>query len=151
MPDSHICAKTLAHHERQKTLCSRLEEIADGLPGSINLQECLVLARDIYPAVRLAHEFEEIEFFPRLQQRGGQERVADGIERLRYEHWEDEDYAEEISVTLNRLWRGEPIGNIEKVSWLLRGFFSGVRRHIAYEADHLLPMLLVNTKTRTSA
>ncbi|EFL89406.1 hemerythrin HHE cation binding domain-containing protein [Ahrensia sp. R2A130] len=91
--------------------------------------------------MKQAHEFEETQFFPLLEQRAGRESVAEGIERLRYEHWEDEDYAEEISQTLGLLGRGEPVGSVDKVSWLLRGFFSGVRRHIAYETDHFLPML----------
>ncbi|EFL88186.1 hemerythrin HHE cation binding domain-containing protein [Ahrensia sp. R2A130] len=94
-----------------------------------------------FPSSQLENPSIGCRLFPLLEQRAGRESVAKGIERLRYEHWEDEDYAEEISQTLGLLGRGEPVGSVDKVSWLLRGFFSGVRRHIAYETDQFLPML----------
>ncbi|MGI9356252.1 MAG: hemerythrin domain-containing protein [Rhizobiaceae bacterium] len=141
MPGSRILEQTLSHHCKQHSLCVRLEAIADGLPRKIDRQECLMLARDIYPAIKEAHDFEESELFPYLQRYAATDELLDGLERLRFEHWEDEAYAEEISEALGRIGRGGPVRDAEKISWMLRGFFDGVRRHIAFETDHLLPIL----------
>jgi len=141
MAGSRIFEQTLSHHSKQQTLCARLEAVADGLPRKIDRQECLMLARDIYPAVKEAHNFEENELFPRLQLYAGTKALLEGLERLRFEHWEDEAYAEEISDTLGQIGRGGPVTDAEKISWMLRGFFDGIRRHIAFETEHLLPIL----------
>ena len=153
MPEKWIVEQTQSHHRRQQSMCSRLETIADGLPLKIDRQECLVLARDIYPTVKAAHSFEENVLFPHLQRHSETTALEEGLERLRFEHWEDEAYAEEISDTLGRIGRGGPVIDAEKISWMLRGFFDGVRRHMAFEAEHLLPMLtsLVETKTSVRA
>lgn len=100
-----------------------------------------MLARDIYPAVKEAHDFEESELFPHLERHAGTRALLEGLERLRFEHWEDEAYAEEISDTLGRIGRDGPVTDAEKISWMLRGFFDGVRRHIAFENEHLMPIL----------
>ena len=34
------------------------------------------------------------------------------------------------------------VGNIDKLSYMLRGFFEGLRRHIAFEKEHLVPLLM---------
>ncbi|MDD9909128.1 MAG: hemerythrin domain-containing protein [Ahrensia sp.] len=141
MPKDLIAQEAQSHHRKQHFMCLRLEAVADALPASIDRQECLLLARDIYPTVKAAHEFEESVLFPHLQRNADARALEDGLERLRFEHWEDEAYAEELSDTLSRIGRGGPVRDAEKISWMLRGFFDGVRRHMAFEAEHLLPML----------
>lgn len=136
-----LIEETLTHHRKQKALCARLEAVADGLPLKIDRQECLMLARDIYPAVKAAHQFEEQQLFPRLQRDSQVGDLSEALERLRFEHWEDEAYAEDISEALGRIGRGGSVSDAEKISWMLRGFFDGIRRHIAYESEHLLPIL----------
>ncbi len=142
VPEQWIAEQTQAHHRKQQRMCSRLEAIADGLPLKVDRQECLVLARDIYPTVKAAHDFEENVLFPHLRKSSKAASLNDGLERLRFEHWEDEAYAEEISEALGRIGRGGAVTDAEKISWMLRGFFDGVRRHMAFEAEHLLPMLI---------
>lgn len=151
MPEKWISAQTLSHHQKQKFLCSRLEAVADGLPSNVDRQECLVLARDIYPMVKAAHNFEENVLFPHLERYAGADELEEGLERLRFEHWEDEAYAEEISDALGRIGRGGSVSDAEKISWMLRGFFDGVRRHMAFEAEHLLPMLSSRGPNRPQA
>ncbi len=148
MSRSRILKQTLSHHRRQHFLCARLEAIADGLPGRVDRQECLVLARDIYPLIKEAHGFEERELFPFIKRHDSSKPLLEGLERLRFEHWEDEAYAEEISDTLSRIGRGEPVLDAEKICWMLRGFFDGLRRHMAFEAEHLLPIVnsLISSK-----
>jgi len=63
------------------------------------------------------------------------------LERLRYEHWEDESFAEEICDELKLLVNNPNKAVIDKLSYMLRGFFEGMRRHIAFEVEYLLPEL----------
>ncbi len=130
------------HHKLQLEFCNKLEHFADGLPNRIDTQECLVVSRDIYPVVHEAHQFEESTLFPILRaSRDKDGRLDQNLERLRFEHWEDESFAEEISDTLRNLVDDPAAANMEKLAYMLRGFFDGIRRHIAFEVEHFSPML----------
>lgn len=130
------------HHKSQLELCKRLERLADRLPDQFDKQECLSLSWQLYPTVKAAHRFEEEYLFPLLL---GEEETQSGIERslerLKFEHWEDESSAEDISIFLRQLVQDPKGVNIGKISYMLRGFFEGLRRHIAFETEHLMPML----------
>lgn len=130
----------------QLALCEELEAIADSLPSDIDTQKCLQAARTLYPAIKRAHDFEENKVFPLLSSDmgsyygGSQPPLASSLERLRYEHWEDESFAEELSDALAS--RITDVANAETIGYMLRGFFEGLRRHIAFETDHILPLLV---------
>lgn len=130
------------HHQNQLDLCGELEDVADGLPSTVSNQRFLALARRIFPTVRQAHQFEERVLFPLLNQlQGDNEQLAKSLERLQFEHWEDESFAEELSDTLYQFGTGGAECDCEKLSYMLRGFFEGLKRHMAFEAEHLLPIL----------
>lgn len=134
--------KVLSHHKLQLDLCERLEKIADDLPDNYDRQECLTIAWQLYPAVKSAHKFEEQELFPVLvPSTASEEEISKSIERLKFEHWEDESSAEDISMYLRQMIRNPESANIDKISYMLRGFFEGLRRHIAFETEYLLPKL----------
>lgn len=136
-----IISELLTHHERQLELCERLESLADSLPHDVDKQECLSISWQIYPVVKAAHDFEENTLFPLLsKQEQDAAEIADSLERLKFEHWEDESSAEDISLSLRQLISAPEQTNVEKLSYMLRGFFGGMRRHIAFETDHLLPI-----------
>lgn len=122
-------------------ICAKLESIADGLPENVNPQDCIKLARSIYPAIVSAHEFEEGVVFPMLRSAPHEPALDDTIERLRFEHWEDESFAAELQDTLCSFVTGREPGTAETLAWMLRGFFEGLRRHIAFEREHVMPML----------
>jgi hemerythrin-like domain-containing protein len=125
-------------HEEQLALCRELEEIADSLPASVNRQKCIYAAKALCPLIRSIHHYEENVLFPYLaQQQGHSGPMLATLSRLKFEHFEDEGYAEELTDALLRLGSGEPV-NVEAVGYMLRGFFEGVRRHIAFEQAHLL-------------
>lgn len=129
-------------HQAQLQLCERLEQMADRLPNDINPQECLSLSRLIFPVLKRAHEFEEENLFPALLNNGtNREQMEQSLERLKFEHWEDESFAEEISTSLIAYVRQPERQDAEPLSYMLRGFIEGVRRHIAFEVEHLLPQL----------
>jgi len=141
-----IIATMRSNLATQLVLCEELEAIADSLPTEIDKQKCLQAARTLYPAIKRAHDFEENSVFPLLSSGPDlTEALASSIERLRYEHWEDESFAEELSDALARKVTDENTArmqNAETIGYMLRGFFEGLRRHIAFENDHILPLLV---------
>ena len=130
------------HHSTQLELCDRLEKLADGLPENYDAQECLAISWRIFPIIKAAHQFEEQVLFPKLSPPQNEcSEITRSVERLQFEHWEDESFAEELSTALRQLVSHPGSANIEKLSYMLRGFFEGLRRHIAFEAEHILPIL----------
>lgn len=130
------------HHSNLSTLCEALENIANNLPRSVDKQACLTLSRSIFPMVFEAHEFEEKKLFPYLLISNNQNKpLINSLNRLKFEHYEDETFAQEISEALHEFVTGENTIFAEKLAYMLRGFFEGVRRHLAFEKEHLLPLL----------
>jgi hypothetical protein len=68
------------------------------------------------------------------------DKIETTLNRLRFEHCEDECFAEELTEALNALGTGNPDVNIEAIGYMLRGFFEAMRRHIAFESEMLLPI-----------
>ncbi|MBO6640411.1 MAG: hemerythrin domain-containing protein [Roseitalea sp.] len=136
-------AGTLKHHMNvQHNLCSALEGLADKLPADVRNDDCLALARSVYPIVHRSHVFEEKTLFPFLKARcAGEADLGETLDRLHGEHWEDEAFAEEVHHELVAFAADRSAVNVEKLSYMLRGFFVGLRRHLAFERDHLLPMV----------
>ena len=128
------------HLKTQLALCNSLEEIADGLPDNIDNQECLHIARSIYATVKRAHDFEENVVFPLLT-RNGDDHITATIDRLHGEHWEDESFAQELQDALIKFVADRQHGNAETLSYMLRGFFEGIRRHIAFEKEFVAPLI----------
>lgn len=126
-------------HDAQLTLCEALEEIADSLPANVNRQKCIYAAKSLVPLVNGVHRYEEEALFPLLERKGaGDREMADAIARLKFEHVEDECFAEELTDTLTRLGSGDGSVNAEAAGYMLRGFFELIRRHIAFEQQFML-------------
>ena len=137
MPERTI-AQVADSHVRQLALCLELERVADSLPGNIDRQRCLYLARAVCRTVADGHSLEERNLFPVVEARLVQlADVSSTIERLRWEHMADLCVAEEIRDALMQLGRGEEGPSPETLGYLLRGFFEGVRRHVAFERELL--------------
>lgn len=129
------------HFVSQLALCDALEKIADDIPHQLDKQTCLCVARSIKPIIKSAHDFEEQVLFPHLSNSDKLGPSADKVlERLHDEHWEDESYGEEIAEALRQFVQGEN-KNAEMLGYMLRGFFEGVKRHIAFEKEHLKPLI----------
>jgi hemerythrin-like domain-containing protein len=129
-------------HAEMMRLCERLEEVADSLPGNVDRVRCLVIAADLEPLMRGIHRFEEEALFPAYSgalRQGG--RGLASVERLMAEHVEDECFAAEITEALLKLGRGGTAENPEALGFMLRGFFEAKRRHVAFEREHVLPMI----------
>lgn len=140
--EEEIVSTLRAHHRLQTRLCDSLEQIADTLPEAADRQHCLTLARQIYPVLRQAHRFEEDSLFPHLlQMQTAIDGLPQSLERQQFEHWEDEAFAEELTDCLLEFGSDQTRSDTEKLAYMLRGFFEGLRRHIAFETEHLLPIL----------
>lgn len=130
------------HHGALLEQCRKLEMIADSLPHQLNYHMSLAMLRDLLPVVKEAHAFEERRLFPLLiELNSANNNLAESIERLRFEHWEDESFAEEICDSLRRYLFSPDHLQSETLSYMLRGFFGGVRRHVAYENDCIVPLI----------
>ncbi|MDE2385347.1 MAG: hemerythrin domain-containing protein [Alphaproteobacteria bacterium] len=140
-PQNNLAQEFRSHLAKQSVLCDRLEAVADSLPAAVNVQECLYLAQAMVPTVVHAHRFEEAQVFPLFRDNPQLAEMKASIERLCYEHMGDEDYAEQIVNTLREFVKNRQSCNPETMAWMLRGFFEAMRRHIAFEQEHVLPLL----------
>lgn len=130
-----------AHAEKLR-ICETLEAIADALPRAVDPIACLRVANALLPTLRRIHRYEEDVVFPAYEAaRGGSASGEGSIRRLRAEHVEDECFADEVTEILMGLGHGKPVENAEAVGFMLRGLFETMRRHIAFEAEHILPAI----------
>lgn len=128
--------------QQQEAMCLELENIADGLPNQIDAHSCLSTAQQLLPLVKLAHGFEEEQLFPALLARpASADGLPETIERLKFEHWGDEDFAEQVYHQIRAYVAKPEPSLVEPLAWTLRGFFQSMRRHIAFEREFLLPIL----------
>lgn len=125
-------------HAQKLALCARLEAIADDLPAHVDRLECLGIASSLVPLLRECHVFEEETVFRSFAK---SERNAATVARLKAEHVQDDCTAQELTEVLLAIGHGRGIENPEALGYMLRGFFDAMRRHIAFERDHLLPAL----------
>lgn len=136
----------------QLALCDALERMADALPAGLDKLHCLRLARTIPAVVDRAHKLEELLLFPLLQARAtASPALTPVIDRLRYEHLEDDAYAEELYDALSARGWGRPKPSAETLGYMLRTFFVAMRRHIWFDRDVLMPLLLAGSDEETVA
>jgi hypothetical protein len=124
-----------------ESLCAELEGIADSLPDRFDAQAGLGTAQRLLATIKKAHDFEESTLYPALTAKAdGSPQFLAVIERLKYEHWGDEDFAGEVFHQIREFAANGTPETAERLSWTLRGFFENMRRHIAFEKEFLLPM-----------
>jgi hypothetical protein len=133
------CRRLTAAYASKITLCDDLEAIADSLPFNVDRLSCLDVASRLLPLLRQSHRYEEDVLFPAFECGLGANRQS--IQRLKAEHIYDEGAAEEITDTLLWIGRGGDIANPEALGFMLRAFFDTVRRHIAFEREHVFSAL----------
>ncbi len=107
-----------------ETLCARLELIADLLPDQADPTFCKFTSESMVKTLSEAQAFEEKELFPALRAIGLLETdMANIIEQLRGEHYEDLCFAEEVSESLRAIIEGHPNQSANATGYMLRGFF----------------------------
>lgn len=131
----------LLMHDRKLGLCSTLEGIADSLPDRIERLTCLTAANTLLPLLVSAHQLEETVIFPAYDALPDALRTTGSTQRLRIEHIEDECFAAELTEMLFKIGHDGAVANAEMVGFMLRGFFEGLRRHVAFEREHIAPLM----------
>jgi hemerythrin-like domain-containing protein len=122
--------------------CEELEKITDSLPRSIDPHTCLDLAQRMLPLIKRAHDFEEQEVWPLVRARTSQSaEMQQTLDRLSFEHWGDEDFAEQVFHQLRDYAMAPEASKADTLAWALRGFFQNMQRHLAFEREFLLPLL----------
>lgn len=114
-----------------------METIADALPGPVSRGACLWVAASLLPAIREAQAFEERVVYPAYARSGDR---RESLRRLQAEHVEDEALAEDLTETLLSIGHGGGVSNPEALGFMMRAFFESVRRHVAFEREHVLPL-----------
>jgi hemerythrin-like domain-containing protein len=134
--------------DEQLRLCSELETIADSLPANINRQKCIYAAKALGPLIKGVHHYEAEVLFPALESEAADvPDLAKTLSRLKFEHFEDECFAEELTERLLLLGAGQPDVNMEATGYMLRGFFEALRRHIALEQDYFVALGVLNVRS----
>lgn len=131
----------LLMHEQKLTLCGTLEDIADSLPDRIERLTCLTVASALLPLLCRAHQLEETIIFPVYDALPEAAKTAGSTQRLRIEHVEDECFADELTEILFKVGHEGAVANAEMFGFMLRGFFEGMRRHVAFESEHIAPIV----------
>lgn len=128
-------------HASKLALCEMLEQIADSLPNRLDRAQCETAAKLLTSAVARFHRFEEDIVFPVYSACAvGDNGALQTVERLRFEHRQDEDFAFELSEQLLAAATAKAF-NAEMLGFMLRGFFTSMRRHIAFESEHVIARL----------
>ena len=134
-----LCSQQSAAHY----MCDQLESIADSLPKSVNKLVCIEALAALKHNQRI-HSIYESEFlFPLMRTRiGDQAGLYSQLKLLDDEHLDDEAYAEEIAEALRGLIAGCCAVAPETLAYMLRGYFEGLRRHIAFEKHLIVPLAI---------
>jgi hemerythrin-like domain-containing protein len=138
------CLDMAQAHEEKLRLCAAIEAIADALPSQVDRVQCLRIANQLVPLLRHCHQYEEQTVFPVFERCEGPDREARAasVRRLRAEHVEDECAAQDLTEALFEIGHGAAIVNPEALGFMLRAFFDSLRRHIAFEREHVLPVVV---------
>lgn len=124
----------------QFALCNALETLADSLPARVDTRAAVLLADRLHPTLRQCHRIEETTIFPVLRIAGA--HLYPIVDRLRTEHFEDEDHACDVRDAIRSLAAVQTRGDAEEVGYMLRCLFVSLRRHLAFDRDYILPLYL---------
>ncbi len=135
--DEHEIVFLIADHADQRRLCAALERVADALPNLPSPQEIEDLAQRLSDYSR-DHFPSEETLFLRLEESAGCATVGRVIRQIRDNHAIDGLHADDLANELARLSGKRQTTNAGELGFMLRCFFDGCRRAIAFEELALL-------------
>lgn len=128
-------------HTDLLSICAHLEHIADTLLAEPNTLKCEGVANSLLPILNKAYRYEEDFLFPWLiKTYADNTALGKSLTRLYFEHLEDEAYAGEV-VEMLQLICAQKQFEAETAGYMFRGFFEGLRRHVAFEQDYLYGLI----------
>lgn len=132
--------RIVVEHTWQLELCDALEYIADGLPDSIDRRLVREVIAILAHGLEAHFRAEEQLLFPLLRRRGsGDPSLVAALDQLAMEHVRDEDISSELLEELTFVAEQGRARNADMLGYMLRGFFEGQRRHIAWENAVVVP------------
>jgi hypothetical protein len=138
MTDATPADRFAAGLAEQLELCAALEALADSLPLRMDTLGAVRLLERLHATLQRCQRFEEGVLFPALAAR--RPDLLPTLARLRAEHLEDQDQASELRDAIEGfLARREP-PKAEEIGYILRGLFTALRRHLAFDRDVILPL-----------
>ncbi len=130
-------------------LCCTLEQLADDLPDGLSKAAAGDLIQAAQNVLTETHSFEEEVLHPALLRfYPGDAELEQTLARLAEEHVEDRAFAEELEDCAKTFVSAPNAGDANRLGYMLRGFFEAMRRHIAFEREHLLPKLIAAADAR---
>ena len=128
-------------HALQNELCDLLEAIADGLPHQFDRSLADVSVSILETGMPSHMRLEEEALFPLLRRRiSATHALHSALECLEHEHDRDGAALVEIIDALRSAITDGRVSNPDMLGYMLRGFFDGQRRHIAWEEAVVLPV-----------
>lgn len=133
-------SRIVTEHAMQLELCDALEFIADSLPDAIDKRLVREVISILEHGLEAHFRAEEQLLFPLLRRRGGGDHsLIAALDQLEMEHVRDEDISSELLEELNYVAAHGQARNADMLGYMLRGFFEGQRRHIAWENKVVVP------------
>ncbi len=125
---------------RQFALCAALETLADSLPSNVDTLAATRLVDQLHPTLACCQRYEETVVFPVIARSGPQIELI--LERLRHEHVEDIHHARDVRDAVKAFAAGRSRATANEQGYMLRCLFTPLRRHLAFDHDHVLPLYL---------
>ncbi|MBB5694982.1 hemerythrin domain-containing protein [Muricoccus pecuniae] len=138
----------VAEHVVLRALCDRLEAMADGLPGLPPEEERHALARQLTTLLTPHHKREALLLEDLLPEDGAAPMERALLERIRGQHVADAVHAQDLAAVLETA-SGE--GDGQALGYMLRCFFDGCRRALAFEELTILNLARRRFSPRTDA
>lgn len=114
--------------------CDRIDRIRDSIVSNPDPIECSEVVEFLTTTMIGVRELEDLSLMPALEnEAAANPAYAMIFQRLAHEHCEDACYLEEIIETLESFTQASPIVGPVAAKFMLGGFTTGLRRHVATE------------------
>lgn len=141
---SALSERQAANLGAQFALCDVLEQFADSLPFGLSGAGGPLLIPTIALQLAAYHRFEEDHLYPALARY--HDNLDATFDRLRHEHLEDAHHIHDISEAIDVFLTASDKTGCGEIGYMLRCLFTALRRHAAFERDHLLPLCRVGAQ-----
>jgi hypothetical protein len=132
-------------HAQILQACDRLESICDSLPHGFSRVDCLEMSAWLgrsFPELVQREEGSLVRMTP-----AARPEWDEATRTWQRHHQTDLTYAGELAEALDDFARRGQPGTVDTLSYMMRGFFEAVRRHVAYE-DVLVAYVLESDAVR---
>jgi hypothetical protein len=137
--DEHEIVLLVAEHSEQRRLCSKLERIADELP-EVPSQDAITDVGRQLSSYSQRHFLLEARLFLRLAGQANCPTAKRILKEISHNHAIDAIHADDLAAELHRLSGSSHAPHPGELAYMLRCFFDGCRRAIAFEELALLKL-----------